>query len=196
MCFQLFISASVAIPKMHASESAATPEIEVREGVSIGLAHPYAGISTEDIPPSHPIRSILEYPHVKYLSSSNGCGCGFRNAWWDEADQVDLEANPWIREVYACWFDGYDDGIFIQDSGAAYIGDGDNINQHQLANLLNRLIQNGATVQLYGCWEGDEKEPVEKRAVIFPEQVRDYQFAFFPHYLYTVTRKTNSASLK
>lgn len=186
MCFQLFIAASIAIPEIHASS--ASPEIESREGVSISIPPPYNGISTEDIAPAHPIRTILELPHIKYLSSSNGCGCGFRYGWWDEEKQVDLEKNPWIREAYSFWFEGYNDGIFIEDSGAAYIGDGDNINQHQLADLLKQLFQtaDGAAVQLYGCWEGDEREPIQKRVVIFPEQVRDYQFAFHPHYLYTV----------
>jgi len=165
MCFELYIAAQVPIP-----------EIERGDGI----------FTTEFF--DYQIHDIIDLPYVKSLGSDMGCGCGFRYAFWDEDKVIDRDKNSELYRVYSSWWEG-EQGIFVEDMGGVYVGEEGNINQHQLVDFLHLLLRDSDFVQLYGCWEGALGEPVTKRVRITAEQVRAYDFAFYPHTLYTVTER-------
>ena len=166
MYFQLFIGSAVPIPEINRPDGIAT--------------HVY-GVDPR-------IQAILASSHMTTLASDMGCGCGFRYAFWDEDKVINVGADHPDYAFYTEWLEGQK-AIIVEDMGAAYMGEEDNVNQHQLADLLGQLLENCDRGRLYGCWEGGEGEPVAKRVTITPEQVRAYDFAFYPGYLYTVRKE-------
>jgi hypothetical protein len=85
-----------------------------------------------------PVRRRFSKPHVYYVGSHEGCGCGFQYGEYEgeEEDAPKLAAS--------------------QDS------------RRRLAEFLSAALQHQPTVELFACWDGDQGSPPEHRVRIRP----------------------------
>lgn len=82
----------------------------------------------------------------------------------------------------------YSLGIMSCGCGFAYdvapTSDAWTLNNHrQLADYVAQCLDNGAHAELFSCWLGDEKMPIEKERRITLEQLRSSEFFFEEHQL-------------
>ena len=62
------------------------------------------------------------------------------------------------------------------------------VQDHQeLHDLVTSLINEGGSVELYGCWDGDERDTAEHREEISAPRLLDKEFWFRERGLYTIT---------
>jgi hypothetical protein len=94
------------------------------------------------------VRNKLPHRNLRYLGSHNGCGCGFRS---------------------------YRDGILISEKADATDTNGDHF---ALTQYLRELPSSSRQSQIFGCWSGDEGEPVEFERTIAPEEILNPNFGF------------------
>lgn len=97
MCLQLYLAASESLPLVAWDERA--------PGVSVSGLHPR----------SLDVKARFDLPHVYYVGSYQGCGCGFIKKYSDELDQVLDDYTTlaaYVRaarerdvelQIYACW---------------------------------------------------------------------------------------------
>jgi len=95
------------------------------------------------------VRSKLPHEHIYYLGSHEGCGCGFRS----ESDGFLL-----ARE-------GDDARAEAEDQAA-------------LAAFLAAIPRKGRAMQIFGCWSGDELEPIAFRRECEIRDLATQTFAF------------------
>lgn len=111
------------------------------------------------------VRKHFSLPEIAYVGSSLGCGCGFRS--------VSFQNGEWPEE----WL--------IKEGGHEAPDDHER-DHRELYELVTSLLSGGHSVELYGCWNGDESEPAEQRETIPAERLLDYGFWFRERGLYTV----------
>ena len=124
MCFALFLGARVAPPIIPCSGKYGDGQV---------YTQPLNDYNS-------PVRGHFTLPHVVYVGSDQGCGCGFRNTSF----QVD-----WPDEYIASMPD-YDPK---ERQG----------NHEALAALVRQHFGGEPFVELYGCWEGDFALPEKDR---------------------------------
>ena len=116
MCFALFLGARVPPPIIPSSRK-----------------YGDGNVHTEALREyNSPVRVHFTLPHVVYVGSDRGCGCGFRNTdfqgdWPDEYIVSLPDYNPGEKQA----------------------------NHDALAALLRQYFGGEPCVELYGCWEGD-----------------------------------------
>ena len=116
------------------------------------------------------VRSHFTLPEVAYVGSSLGCGCGFRS--------VSLQNGGWPEE-------------WMIEQGECDPPE-DHVQDHQeLYDLVISLIDDGGFVELYGCWDGDERDTAEHREAILASRLLDDGFWFRERGLYTITNTAN-----
>lgn len=100
----------------------------------------------------------VSLPHVLYMGSDQGCGCGFRHALRDRTDWL-----PAIEEE--------GDSRKTQENHV-------NLVQYLSDNLLNQNIE------IYACWNGDVVDRVDVVEKIELEDILNAAFYFKEGYLY------------
>ena len=90
----------------------------------------------------------LPHRNLIYLGSHEGCGCGFRS----------------YRDGYLMEGDA-DEKDVIADHAA-------------LSAYLEALPPSERPVQIFGCWSGDESEPVNFHRDIVPSEILNPEFGF------------------
>ncbi len=111
-----------------------------------------------DGPESEHVKKKLPHRRLVYLGSHEGCGCGFRN---------------------------YRDGYLM----AGDAEEKDVLADHEaLAAYLSALSPSASPIQIFGCWSGDESDPVEHFRDISPLDVLDPKFGFREREILTLKR--------
>ncbi len=111
------------------------------------------------------VRAHFTFPEVAYVGSSLGCGCGFRS--------VSLQNGGWPEE-------------WMIENGECDPPE-DHLQDHQeLHDLVTSLMSDGGCVELYGCWDGDEREKVEHEEEIQASRLLEENFWFRERGLYRI----------
>jgi len=112
------------------------------------------------------VRAHFTLPEVAYVGSSLGCGCGFRS--------VSLQNGAWPEE-------------WVIENGECDPPE-DHIQDHQeLHALVTSLTKDGGCVELYGCWDGDERDKAEHEEVIPATRLLEEDFWFRERGLYRIS---------
>jgi hypothetical protein len=98
-------------------------------------------------------------PHIAFVGSDNGCGCGFRKEHHEMIDDPDQLAS-------------------ILD------------NQKRLHDYLSECLVDEESVELYGCWAGDETLPKEHDRTVPLAVLLSAEFVFLERQRTVVVRKT------
>lgn len=94
------------------------------------------------------VRQKLARRHVVYIGSSQGCGCGFR-----QFDEVQFEVLTEEKQVAE------------RDHRALF-------------DYLDALPPSESPLQIFGCWSGDEVQPVEYRRECSFAELVEPRFGF------------------
>lgn len=151
MCFVLYIACPKPLPLIAWDE--ATRDIHTEP------------LSDRDLP----VKAHFQNAHVYYIGSDTHCGCGFRNAsyqngcwpeeeWQPEGDTSQVDAQP---------------------------------NHDRLVRFVHQHLPDATSLEFYGMWEADFALPPLSSQVISLERVLDLNFYFRDRGHYTVT-KNNS----
>lgn len=111
------------------------------------------------------IRAHFSLPEIAYIGSSLGCGCGFRSVSFQGGDWPE----EWMIEQGEC--DPPDDHIQDHD---------------ELYDLVSSLLSEGHSVELYGCWDGDERCETSHQQTIPAHRLLDEKFWFRERGLYRI----------
>ena len=118
-------------------------------------------LNTEDITENEmTFKNLFSKPHIKYVGSDQGCGCGFRHAL--------LEYDNWLD--------------VINDEETPF----DNLNHINLVDLILKNNPDSKTVEILSVWEGDHNEPIKHRQTITLRDILDRDFYFKERGLYIV----------
>ncbi len=149
MCFVLYIASPTLLPLVAWDEK--TRDIHIEE------------LSERDLP----IMAHLQNPNVYYIGSDTHCGCGFRNAsyqngcwpeeeWQPEGDTSQLDAQP---------------------------------NHERLVEFIHRHLPDSSCFEFYGMWEADFTQPPLSDQTVTLERLLDLDFYFRDRGHYTVTKE-------
>ena len=105
-------------------------------------------VSTVDGPESEHVKKKLPQRCIVYLGSHEGCGCGFRS----------------YRDGYLMGGDADE-----KDTAADHVA---------LAEYLRTLPAKEGSIQIFGCWSGDESLAVEHLRDFKASDVLDPSFGF------------------
>ena len=142
MCMTLYIATSKPMPT-----------------ISYNEANPC--LNTQDIAENETsLISVFTKPHLKYVGSDQGCGCGFRHALLDE--------NNWLR---------------VQDETEDII---DNDNHQNLVDFIAGNNKGEASIEIFSCWDGDHTELIRHFQAIGINEILNKNFYFKERALYTV----------
>ncbi len=95
-----------------------------------------------------PVSAHFSWPHVRYLGAHTFCGCGFQAG--EASEFGSLPPDQAQREQTLC----------------------------QLAVYLEQRLRDGAHLQIFACWEGDQaKKPLERRRLA-PANIGASEFWF------------------
>lgn len=118
------------------------------------------------------IRAHFSLPEIAYVGSSLGCGCGFRS--------VSFQNGGWPEE-------------WMIEQGECEPPD-DHIQDHQeLYDLVSSLLSDGQPVELYGCWDGDERDETVHRESLPASRILDTGFWFRERGFYRITQSEQAA---
>lgn len=121
-------------------------------------------------PQEETVRGRFSLPNVASVGSNLQCGCGFRN----------------IARI-----NGDDLAEMLWEIGAIQNGNDEIVNQRELCALVEETFRLGATqVELYGCWNGEEQEPLLATETLSNEQLSNPRFCFREGNLYRITAPT------
>ena len=113
----------------------------------------------EEVPPDAPVRKRFEAPHVAYVGSHEGCGCGFESNGLDfdgvETTKEASELLPAMSEEEQVKFQA------------------EQRSRTWLRELVEAARAHGP-VEPFACWAGDESEPALHRYVIDASHLTDY----------------------
>lgn len=119
-----------------------------------------ASFNTEDILGNEKsVKDIFSLPNVKLLGSDQGCGCGFRHAFF--------EGNKWIE---------------VMDEEEIPF---DNTNHQKLVDFITRNNKDENFIELIALWAGDIY-PIEYRGTIKLNDILGPNFYFKERGFYTV----------
>ncbi len=88
--------------------------------------------------------------NIYIVSSTEGCGCGFRQ-------KIDVEYPDYIEAVEKIEKDK---------------------NQKQLFELLRKILKTEDYIELFGCWAGDEESEIEFQREIIIDELLEKTFYF------------------
>lgn len=106
------------------------------------------------------LRNVFSKPHIKYVGSNQGCGCGFRHALLDNEN--------WLKVLNE------------EETGF------DNNNHLDLVDLISKNSSSANSVEILSVWEGDHREAIKYRQTINLTEILDSDFYFKERGLYTV----------
>ena len=114
------------------------------------------------------IQSHFSLPEIAYVGSSLGCGCGFRSVFFQNGG--------WPVELMIAEGDLEPPENHIQD-------------HQELYDLVTSQIDDEGGVELYGCWNGDEKETAEQEENIPASLLHDHSFWFRERGIYRISTR-------
>ena len=114
------------------------------------------------------VRANFTLPHVFYIGSHDGCGCGFRYIPLEAILQEDAEA------IYS---EGVEHQKYTQP------------NHRKLFDYIEREFKNEPFLELYGCWSGEEAERSTTEAEVRLDRIADPGFCFRERGFYRVLLK-------
>jgi hypothetical protein len=147
MCFTLYLAANKAIPIVPWDENTRHLHTET--------------VDADD----RRLSGQFKYPNVCYVGSDTHCGCGFRNAtfqngswpeeeWHPEEDTRHIDAQP---------------------------------NHQQLVSFIEANFSDQSSVELYGLWEGLSEGSAVSDQTISLDRLLDLDFYFRERGHYSVT---------
>ena len=108
----------------------------------------------EEVPPDAPVRARFTSPHVAYVGSHEGCGCGFESNGLDfDGVSTTAEAEELLPAMSAKEQEAFE----AQQRSRTW-----------LRTLVDGAREDGP-VELFACWAGDESERALHEHVIAPE---------------------------
>ncbi len=147
MCFMLYAASSKPLPTVAWNE----------EKPAIGATDVACEAEAD-------LRHHLSLKFLKSIGSSTGCGCGFRNAMYQNGDWPEI----WFRldpDARAREFDAAD---LAREA----------VNHQQLADYLEAQLGSHDIIELYGCWEGELGEPTVHSEALTSAILREDEFVF------------------
>ena len=145
MCFVLYLGSPVPLPLIPWSEAA--------RGLNTNAISDY----------EHGVEQHFTAPHICYVGSDLGCGCGFRNASYQNG--------RWPNEE---WRDDDDTGHLTTQP-----------NHEALVKFILGHLPTKAVVELYGAWDGDFETALLSDEGIGIERLLDPDFYFRERGRYT-----------
>lgn len=112
-----------------------------------------------------PLQDVFRSSNVKFLGSSNHCGCGYRYLSYQNGD----------------WPEEYITRIDLE-FGADTQADHDSLHRFMLDQL-----QSNDKIELYGCWNGDFHQPPARHEMICADDLIKVDFYLRERCHYTVT---------
>lgn len=98
--------------------------------------------------------------NIYFVSSTEGCGCGFRQKF--DVEHLDyLEIDQKLEK---------------------------DKNHHQLFELIKKILVNEDYIELFGCWDGDQETKVEFRREVKLDVLSSETFYFREKELIKVTK--------
>jgi hypothetical protein len=149
MCFVLYIASSSLIPYIPFDTNAPalnTQPVSERE---------------------NPVRGVFEHRNIKFLGSSNHCGCGYRHLSFQNGD--------WPEE-------------YLIGNDPEFGADRQDDHERLYRFLLDQLKQTDK-LELYGCWDGDFDFPPARHETISVDDVIRPDFFLRERCHYTITAK-------
>ena len=143
MCLMVWIGTVAAVPPVPKPATPGTP-----------ADYHYV----EEVPDDAPIRARLASPHVTYVGSHEGCGCGYNSG--DLAFQGIEEVAEAMALLDAMTDHERDELVAEQRSRV------------RLRNLVTDALAHGP-VEIYACWAGDEDAPPDGEKTIDPAWLTD-----------------------
>ena len=154
MCFVLYIASDASIPDIPFDKNAPT-------------------LNTQPLTEyDSPVRGAFSASNVKFLGSSNYCGCGYRH--------LSFQSGEWPEEYLV----GTDPEF----------GCGTQDDHDCLHRFLLDLLNSRDKIELYGCWDGDFKHPPAKHETISVDDIIAKEFFLRERCHYTVVNKTTAES--
>ena len=95
-----------------------------------------------------PVRGQFTKPHVYYAGSQLICGCGFNYGQSPESEDDPLELALKAKTL------------------------------RDMSEYLARALEDGGTIELFACWEGDQAAPPEHRRELTPDSFGEDGFVF------------------
>ena len=128
MCLSVWVGSSAPIPPVPLADPRVPDPVNGYHAVG-------------DVAPDDPVRARFSLPHVSWVGSHQGCGCGFESGGltWQGFVRVAEAAHL----VDAMLPDEQEEFASEQRSRAL------------LRGVIERALADGA-VEVYGCWAGDE----------------------------------------
>jgi hypothetical protein len=118
------------------------------------------------------VRAHFSLPEIASIGSSLGCGCGFRSVSFHQGD--------WPEE-------------WMIQQGECEPPD-DHLRDHkELHDLVSSLLSEGHPVELYGCWDGEERDPTMHTETLGSDHLLDIGFWFRHRGLYRITESKRAA---
>ena len=147
MCFVLYVAADAPIPDIPFHTDA--PALNTQP------------LSDQEFP----LRDVFGKPNVKFLGSSNHCGCGYRH--------LSFQNGEWPEEYLIGT-----DPEFGADKQADH---------EALHRFVVQQLRDNDRIELYGCWDGDFQYPPARNEVISVDDLLKNDFFLRERCLYTVT---------
>lgn len=107
----------------------------------------------EEVAADAAVRARFTLPHVSYVGSHEGCGCGYNSddLTWQGFERVD-EVTPLLDAM------GADERAeFAQEEGSRW----------RLRAIVEGAM-GGGDVEVFGCWDGDQVEEALREAPVEP----------------------------
>ena len=145
MCFLLYIASDASLPDIAWDEL--HPDLSTN------------ALSDYEIP----IGEKLIGRNRKYVSSEQGCGCGYRSLTFQNGTWPDSASSGSTKPAIK--------GIAIHNS---------------LYRFVKTALDQRYDVSLYGCWDGDFSEPKAGDSAILAEIICDSSFYFRERMLYKI----------
>jgi hypothetical protein len=89
-----------------------------------------------------PVRCQFSKPHVYYVGSHEGCGCGFQYGEHAELEEEDAATLAAARD-----------------------------SRRRLAAFLSAALRQESALELFACWDGDQAAPAEHRGRLRPAEL-------------------------
>lgn len=152
MCFVLYMAADALIPDIPFDSNAPalnTQPISDRES---------------------PLQDIFHQRNVKFLGSSNHCGCGYRH--------LSYQNGEWPEE-------------YLIDTATEF-GAETQADHESLHRFMVQQLQHNDKIELYGCWDGDFQHPPTRHEMIAVAELIRRDFFLRERCHYTVTLQAPS----
>lgn len=166
MCLMLWVAAEHPIPLV-TLENPQTPD-------------PVSGYHcVDDVAPDAAVRARFTLPHVRYVASHEGCGCGYNSGGlgWEGFERV-ADATPMLDAMT-------DDERekFSAEQGS----------RARLRAIVEDALARGA-VEVFGCWDGDEVEVTAAVTEVTPSYFTEFTSPIVERVRYRVVQGCDTAA--